>query len=90
MCSAVIIEVKVTPNASKSEILGWEENRLLIRVRGVPDKGKVNANLIQFLAKTLDIAKSRIQILSGETSRLKRLSIEGISREQIDDLLNSR
>lgn len=85
----MILSVKVIPNASKNEILRWEEGRLVIKIQGVPEKGKVNANLIAFLAKTLGIAKSQIEILSGETSRLKRLNIKGVSLEQIHGILES-
>ena len=84
----MIIEVKVTPNAQKNEILRWEEERLIVKIQGVPEKGKVNANLIAFLAKTLKIAKSNIQILSGETARIKRLSIDGVGEEDIKRLLH--
>lgn len=75
----LVIQIKVTPNASKNEMIAWEGEVLRIRIRGVPEKGRVNEELIAFLAKTLDIAKSHIQILSGHTSRLKRIKIEGIS-----------
>jgi uncharacterized protein YggU (UPF0235/DUF167 family) len=57
---------------------------LRVRIRGIPEKGKVNEELIAFLAKTLGIAKSRIEILSGHTSRLKRLKIEGISEFPVE------
>lgn len=83
----MILEVKVTPNAAKNEIVRWEEGRLVIKVRGVPEKGKVNENLIAFLAKQLGISKSQIVILSGETSRLKRLEIQDISDEDIKSKL---
>lgn len=82
----MILEVKITPNASKNEILRWEENRLVIKIRGIPEKERVNENLINFLAKALGIAKSQIQIMSGRTSRLKKLNIQGVSREQISEL----
>lgn len=83
----MILEVKITPNALKNEILRWEENRLVIKIQGVPEKGKANENLIAFLAKTLGIAKSRIKIVAGQTSRLKKLNIQEISLEQIKELL---
>lgn len=86
----MFLEVKITPNASKNEILRWEENRLVIKIQGVPEKGKVNENLISFLAKTLGIAKSQIKIVSGQTSRLKKLNIQGISQEQITELKNMK
>lgn len=82
----MILEVKITPNASKNEILRWEENRLVIKIQGIPEKGTVNKNLVDFLAKALGIAKSQIEIVSGRTSRLKKLNIQGISREQITEL----
>jgi uncharacterized protein (TIGR00251 family) len=82
----MILEVKITPNSSKNEILRWEENRLVIKIRGIPEKGTVNENLINFLAKTLGIAKSQIEIVAGRTSRLKKLNIQGVSREQITNL----
>lgn len=85
----MILEVKITPNASRNEILRWEGTRLVIKIQGVPEKGKVNENLIEFLSKTLKIAKSRIEIVSGQTSRLKKLDIQGVSLEEIKELTKS-
>lgn len=75
----IILQIKVTPNAAKNQITGWEGEVLRLRIKGVPEKGRVNEELIEFLAETLDIAKSNIQILSGHTSRIKRVKIEGIT-----------
>lgn len=83
----MILEVKITPNASKNEILRWEENRLVIKIQGIPEKGKVNENLISFLARTLGIAKAQIKIVAGQASRLKKLNIQEISLEQIKELM---
>lgn len=83
----MILDVKIIPNASKNEILRWEENRLVIKIQGIPEKGKVNENLIYFLARTLAIAKSHIKIVAGQTSRLKKLNIQGVSIEYIKELM---
>lgn len=85
----MILEVKITPNSSKNEILRWEGSRLVIKIRGIPEKGKVNENLMEFLSKTLKISKSQIKIVAGQTSRLKKLSIQGISLEQIEELMKT-
>ena len=69
------LSVKVTPKANRSEVLGWENGELRVRLAAVPEKGEANLELIRFLAKTLGIAKSHITLLSGETSRHKRLFI---------------
>ncbi|MBP9842201.1 MAG: DUF167 domain-containing protein [Simkaniaceae bacterium] len=71
-----IIKVKVTPKGSKNEILGWEGDLLRVKIAAPPDKGKANEALIRFLAKEWDIAPSRIQILSGHTSRIKTLECQ--------------
>lgn len=81
------LEIKVTPFASKNEIVRWEEDRLVVKIQGVPEKGKVNENLIDFLAKTLGIPKSRIEIISGKTSRIKKLNIQGMPLAEIKEIL---
>lgn len=82
----IILEVKITPNAPINEILRLEGTRLVIKIQGVPEKGKVNENLVEFLSMALKISKSQIRIVSGKTSRLKKLNIQGVSLEQIKEL----
>jgi len=84
---AIFIGLKVTPNASNNQIIGWKEDLLCLRIRGAPEKGRVNNELIAFFANVLDIAKSQIELVSGHTSRLKRLKIEGISQEQFHKII---
>ena len=86
----MILDVKVTPYASKNEILRWEDNRLVLKIQGVPEKGKVNENLIAFLAHILKIHKSDIHILTGETSRLKKLNIQGMSLDTVKAIVSEK
>ncbi|HEY5260325.1 MAG TPA: DUF167 domain-containing protein [Rhabdochlamydiaceae bacterium] len=82
-----MIQIKVTPNASKNQIVDWTEGVLRLRIKGVPEKGQVNEELIAFLAKQLGIAKSHIEMVSGTTSRIKRLKIAGFTKEQLEERL---
>ncbi len=84
--SGIVISVKVTPNAKKSEIVGLENDELKIRVAAVPDKGKANDALIAFLAKTLQVSKSQIILVNGLASRHKKLSISGISGHDLSEI----
>lgn len=79
----VLLRVKVTPKARCNAIVGWEGDRLKIRLAANPEKGEANEKLIKFLADVLDIHPSAITILRGHTSRLKDLEIEGIQRINI-------
>lgn len=67
--------VKVIPNAPQNRIEGFHNNILKVKIQAPPDKGKANQALIDFLAETFHIPKSKIEILSGHTSRLKKLKI---------------
>jgi len=76
-----LLRVKLAPGASSKSFRGVfiDENGtayLKIAVTSIPEKGKANLSLIKFLAKTLAISRSSIELLSGETEHLKRLYIK--------------
>ncbi len=72
----LIIKLKILPNASRDEVLGWSEGRLKIRICLPPHNGKANAHLIKFLSKLFKVAKSNIHIVSGKLSRLKTVEVQ--------------
>ena len=71
------LRVKVIPKSSKTELAGYlPDGTWKVKVAATPDKGKANRALCEFLAEKLGVAKSRIRIVAGETSPLKRIRIE--------------
>ncbi len=73
------LPVRVIPNASRTEIVGWmADGGLKIKLAAPPVDGKANQELVSFLAKTLGAPKSEIEITNGLTSKKKtiRLPIE--------------
>jgi uncharacterized protein (TIGR00251 family) len=71
------IRVKVIPKSSKTQLAGYlPDGTWKVKVAAVPEKGKANRELLQFLAEHLGISKSRIRITSGETSQLKRIRVD--------------
>ena len=69
------IHVKVITNAGQTEIVGWQGNLFKIKIKSVPDKGKANQELINFLAKQLDINKSDIEIVRGKKNHRKIITV---------------
>ena len=67
----VRIQVRVIPNASRDEIVGWQDAVLKIKLQAVPEDGKANKALCRLLAKTTGCHKRGITIVSGEKSRNK-------------------
>ncbi len=78
-----VLVLKVVPGASIDHIAGWLDNKLKIRVRAAPEKGKANNAVIQILAKTLDLPKSSLSIISGTTSAVKSIRILGLSEDEV-------
>jgi uncharacterized protein (TIGR00251 family) len=71
----LIVKVKVIPGASKNEITGIKNGELVIKVKAPPEKGKANKELIAYLSKTFKSPKSDIELVSGDTSHHKLLSV---------------
>ena len=81
----LIFNVRVVPRASKSEVVGEMDGALKVRIASPLTGGAANAELIKILAKKFDVAKSAVEILSGQTSKQKQVQISGINH---CDLLN--
>ncbi len=89
----LILFITVIPKASKDEISALREDalgqqRLVVRLRAVPEKGKANKALIGFIAKKMHIAKSDLTLILGETSRQKTIKIDKHLEEVIEALQN--
>ena len=84
--NGMIVRVRLSPNSSSCAVNGIMDaadgNKLLkISVNSVPEKGKANKELIEFMAKKIKVPKSSIEIISGDTERVKRLLISGKIKE---------
>jgi uncharacterized protein (TIGR00251 family) len=85
--STVIFVVRLQPRASKDEITGEIDGALKIRLQAPALEGRANEALIQFLSQLLKTPKGAVRILSGERSRIKRLEIRGVTKQQIERLV---
>ncbi len=56
---------------------------LKVAVTAAPEKGKANKAIVVVLSKQLDVAKSRLTVIAGETSRIKRILVEGLTQEDL-------
>ncbi|OHC14755.1 MAG: hypothetical protein A3K50_10640 [Planctomycetes bacterium RIFOXYD12_FULL_42_12] len=86
--SGIILSIRTQPGSSKNRIIGEYGGRLKLAVTAAPEKGRANKAVIELLADTLHISESSIHIISGESSRDKRLMIKGLTPEDIKSLLN--
>lgn len=79
----VYLHVKVQPRASRHEIAGALGNELKVKIAAPPVGSAANEALIKFLADLLECPRSAIQLVRGQASRHKTLSIRAISHQTI-------
>ncbi len=80
----IVVYVKVQPNASKERVVGEHAEQIKIAVTVAPEKGKANKAVIKTLSKWLGVKSSDIQILSGETSRDKKVLVRNMTEEDLN------
>ncbi len=83
---SITFTIRVVPRASKSEIVGDVEGSLKVRISAPPVDGAANEEVIKVLAKSFGVAKSNVSIVSGETSKTKRVRVIGATPEQLRQL----
>ena len=81
------IQVRVKPKSARSRVLECREGVWQIALTSPPQDGKANRELVRLLAKSLHIAPSLIEVVSGEKSRNKTLAITGLSEEELEEEL---
>jgi len=81
------IEIHLTPNAAKDEILGHQEDgKLKVKVQSPPVDGAANKGLIAFIARKAGISKSKVRIINGLKSRNKVLEIDGDAKNILHNI----
>ena len=81
------ITVHVQPRARKSEIVGVHGDVLKVKVAAPPVDGAANDELILLFSKFFGIARSRVQIFRGGTSRHKVIEVSGVTESELTSLL---
>jgi uncharacterized protein (TIGR00251 family) len=80
--NGISIALRVTPRGGRDDIDGIEtlaNGRSVVkaRVRAIADGGEANKAVTELLAKALRVRKANVKILSGATSRLKQVAVDG-------------
>ena len=82
MAGGIGIALRVTPRGGRDGIDGIEtlsdgRSVLKVRVRAVADGGEANRAVTDLLANALGVPKAKVRLVSGATSRLKQVAIDG-------------
>jgi hypothetical protein len=81
------IKINLIPRSSRNQLVSCAGDQFKIKITAPPVDGRANQALTVFLAKKLGIAKSRVEIFSGEKSKQKKIKIDGLTLSEIRTLL---
>ena len=81
----VITELRVycQAGARYTQVDGWHDGRLKIRLKAPPVEGKANKALVEWLSRRLGLPTSQMSISAGAKSRFKTLQIEGATAQEV-------
>jgi len=80
---SLVLTLHIQPGAKKTEFVGLHGEAMKVRLAAPPVDGKANAALCVFLARFCGVGRSAVTLISGETSRAKRVRIDGAEGEAI-------
>jgi uncharacterized protein (TIGR00251 family) len=86
--NGTVVTVRATPRSSKSGLDGVFGDALRVRIRCAPVDGKANKELVETLSDAFSIPKSRVKLVGGETSKNKRVLLEGLSIEEAKKVID--
>ncbi|KKP35271.1 MAG: hypothetical protein UR26_C0008G0009 [candidate division TM6 bacterium GW2011_GWF2_32_72] len=72
---AVIFEVKVVPSSGCNKWVMDKSGKLKCYLKSAPERGLANYELISLIAKALKLTKMDVEIVSGQTSRNKKVKV---------------
>jgi uncharacterized protein len=78
----ISVALRVTPRGGRDDIDGVEtlangRSVVKVRVRAIAEGGEANRAVTELIAKALGVTKASVRILSGTTSRLKQIAVDG-------------
>ena len=79
----ITLNVRVIARARKTECAGFRDDELVVRIAAPPVEGAANDALIAFFSSALHVPRRAVQIVSGDRGRHKRLTIDGVTHDQI-------
>ena len=84
--AGVRFRVRLQPRVSRNEIVGLIDGALRVRLHAPPVDGAANEALVAFLADRLSVPRRGVRILTGTTSRMKTIEVDGVTAADVERL----
>ena len=87
--AGVEVFLYVQPRASRNKVVGLQGDELKVALTAPPVDGAANKACCAFLAKLCNLPKSSVKLVSGETSRHKRLLLKDADFQKVGCLIDN-
>ena len=84
---AVVLRLHVQPGAGRTAVVGRHGGALKVRVAAPPERGRANDACVALVAETLGVAPAQVELVSGPSSRAKRVRVTGVEADHVRRLL---
>ena len=84
---AVVLRLHVQPGAGRTAVVGRHGDALKVRVAAPPSGGRANEACTELIAGILGVKSSQVALSGGESSRQKRVTVNGVEPEEVTRLL---
>jgi hypothetical protein len=82
------LTVKVHPRAKRTALTGRLGDAWKLALAAPPVDGKANEECVRFFAELAGVPKFRVRIVSGASSRMKVVEVEGVAQEELEKRLH--
>ncbi len=78
-----VLPVRAQPGARRTGVVGEQGGALKVAVTAPPEDGRANKALVETVREALALKRSQVELLSGHSSRDKRLLIRGLAATEL-------
>ena len=78
------LRLRVAPGARRSAVAGRHGQAWKVRVAAPPERGRANEEALELVARTLDVPRAAVQLVSGASSRDKVVDVSGLAVEEAE------
>ena len=87
MTPSARLRLRVVPGARRDAFVGRHGDGWKVRVAAPPERGAANRAVLELVARTLDVPRRTVTLVSGEASRDKIVELSGIDASELDGRL---
>ena len=78
-----ILPVRAQPGARRNELRGEQDGAIKVSVTQVAEKGKANKALVAVLCEKLNLRRSQLELIAGETGQQKKFLVRGLTTDEL-------